>query len=161
MSLAHLDLDHDGLLHLGRNHVAHLLITPGRRRLLLSCYRHLPAPFFVALAAAVFFALFLAADLGPFFTLFFAPDLAFTGLVFADLAGFFAAAFALIFSSPAGKVETSSWCAPRMPSARSRETVLICAISLRSWRSFFTPSFCPIETWKRSRNSCSPEVFSW
>src|SRR5580692_1990689 len=39
MSLAHLDLDHNGLLHLGRNYVAHLLITPRCRRLRLFCRR--------------------------------------------------------------------------------------------------------------------------
>src|ERR1035438_1769099 len=42
MSLAHLDLDHDGLLHLGRNHLANLLVTPRpscRRRLYCLCRR--------------------------------------------------------------------------------------------------------------------------
>src|SRR5271170_5142814 len=48
-----------------------------------------------------------------------------------------------------------------MPSSRSRATVLICAISLRNWRSFFTPSFCPSATWKRILKSCFEEVVSW
>src|ERR1017187_7266469 len=43
MRLAHLDLDHNGLLHLGRNYVANLLVTPGaygRRLQPFSCRRH-------------------------------------------------------------------------------------------------------------------------
>src|SRR6185437_8808107 len=123
MSLAHLDFDHDGLLHLGRDHVAHLLIEPRCRRLLLCCRRHLPAPFFplpAALLWVAFFAVvFATGDFAAFLTLFFALFLA------------------LFFSSGTGSVETSSCCAPRTPSSRSRATVLICAISLRIWRSFF------------------------
>src|SRR5580658_3891596 len=46
-----------------------------------------------------------------------------------------------------------------MPSERSRATVLMRAISLRSSRSFFTPSFCPSLAWKRMRKSCS-EAFA-
>src|ERR1035441_5149160 len=49
MRLAHFDLDHNGLLHLGRNHIANLLIAPrasGRRRLCcVCCRRHLAGSF--------------------------------------------------------------------------------------------------------------------
>src|SRR6185437_1215118 len=158
--LAHLHRDHDGLLHLGRNHLTDFLVAPRcrcrrrRRRgcLFLLCRRHLPAPFALlalavaAFCAAVFFgAVFLGADV-------FAAGTAF----FARL-GFFSASA----SASAACVFSPRVFSLLMPSTRSRAIVLICAISLRSWRSFFTPSFWPIDTWKRSRNSCSAVVFSW
>src|SRR5580692_8191793 len=139
MGLAHFDFDYDGLLHLGRNDVAHLLIAPRscRRLCLFCCRRHLPAPFF---ALAVFtVAVFAVADFG--------------------VADFAVADFAVTGFAVTGA--TTSLLAPRTPRSRSRATVLIWAISLRSWRSFFTPSFCPSDTWKRSRNNCSADVFSW
>ena len=70
---------------------------------LLCCRRHLPAPFFSALLLVLFFALALAVTgFAAFFTV-------------------FTAFLALFFSSPAGRVETSSCVAPRMPSSRSRD----------------------------------------
>src|SRR5438552_6783894 len=112
MSLAHLDFDHDGFLHLGRNHIANFFVAPrSRRRLcLLCCSRHLPAPFF-ALALVLVFALVL----------------------------FFALAVVLFFSVVFVIAGAVSCAAPRMLSSRSRATLLICSISLRSWRSLFTP----------------------
>src|SRR6516165_2367959 len=94
MRLAHLDLNHDGLLHLGRDHIADLLIAPACGRLcLFCCSRHLPAPF---------------------------------------LALVFATALALLFAVALAVAGAASFAAPRIPSSRSRDTVLICAISLRS-----------------------------
>src|ERR1700678_2751254 len=106
MGLAHLHSDHDGLLHLGRNHLPNFFVAPraycGGRLCRILGRRHLLAPFFFpvfffAAPAAAFFVF-------PVFAFAAEPAFDLTFLAFAVLA----LAGAWVFLTAAGFASTAA-----------------------------------------------------